>query len=278
MNSNPVSVSAPLTFSFVSSSLRVILRDGEPWFVAADVCAALDHSNVTQALKRLDDDEQALISNEGIHRGSDQVNVVNESGLYSLILGSRKPEAKKFKKWVTSEVLPAIRKTGRYEAPAAVPEAEYITANDLANLSRLVHLISDGHLYARAWSFSVWKALRRVTGTRSPERFEVRHLPVLAAEIERIYTATTLMYEAGRRAEADLLRRVFREGEGASAVVAELEARILRQGVEDAAQLKEVLDPWCRRDIGALRNRSKALLGPEHYPHGPERSPVTPIG
>jgi prophage antirepressor-like protein len=107
-------------------AMRSINIDGEPWFVAADVCAILGHSNVTQALKRLDDDEQALISNEGIHRGSDQVNVVNESGLYSLILGSRKPEAKAFKKWVTAQVLPSIRKTGSYTDPAAeslgVPE------------------------------------------------------------------------------------------------------------------------------------------------------------
>lgn len=83
------------------AALRVITRDGEPWFVAADVCRALDMGNVTMALRRLDPDDVALISIEGISRGNDQTNAVNESGLYSLILGSRKPEAKRFKKWVT---------------------------------------------------------------------------------------------------------------------------------------------------------------------------------
>ncbi|MFZ5557508.1 MAG: Bro-N domain-containing protein, partial [Pseudomonadota bacterium] len=87
---------------------------GEPWFVAADVCAVLELPNTTRALARLDPDEQALISIQGISRGNDQVNVVNEPGLYSLVLGSRKREAKRFKRWVTHEVLPAIRKTGRY--------------------------------------------------------------------------------------------------------------------------------------------------------------------
>ncbi len=78
-----------------------MVRDGVPWFVAADVCEALDIGNVTNALKRLDDDEQALYSIKGIHYGEDLVNVVNESGLYSLILTSRKFEAKRFRKGVS---------------------------------------------------------------------------------------------------------------------------------------------------------------------------------
>lgn len=104
-----------ITKTFEGCPVRVrIDENGDPWFVASDVCAAIDLGNVTQSIKRLDDDEQALISNEGIHRGAGQVNVINESGLYSLILGSRKPEAKLFKKWVTNEVLPSIRKTGAF--------------------------------------------------------------------------------------------------------------------------------------------------------------------
>lgn len=105
-------------FLFDSHHVRVLVHGGEPWFVAADICEALGLSNVTQAISRLDDDEQALISNEGISRGNDMVNVVSESGMYSLVLSSRKPEAKRFKKWVTAEVLPAIRKTGAYGTPA----------------------------------------------------------------------------------------------------------------------------------------------------------------
>lgn len=99
-----------LTFPFDSHAVRAVLRDGEPWFVAADVCGALDVQNVTQAVARLDSDERAMFN---IHPQGN-TNIINESGLYSLILGSRKPEAKRFKKWVTSEVLPAIRRTGAY--------------------------------------------------------------------------------------------------------------------------------------------------------------------
>lgn len=90
--------------------VRTVMVSDEPWFVAADVCKALELSNPTVAVSRLDDDERAKFNlgrqGEGI--------IVNEAGLYSLILGSRKPEAKVFKRWITHDVIPAIRKTGGY--------------------------------------------------------------------------------------------------------------------------------------------------------------------
>lgn len=86
--------------------------DGEPWFVAKDVCDALELSNVTVALQRLDDDERAKFN---LGRQGD-TNVVNEAGLYTLILGSKKKEAHSFKRWVTHEVLPALRRDGAYVA------------------------------------------------------------------------------------------------------------------------------------------------------------------
>lgn len=114
------------SFSFENFPVRAINRNGEIWFVAADVCAVLDIKNTSDALKNLDDDECLTLDiGEGqkIGRGGAQkFNIINESGLYALILRSRKPEAKRFRKWVTSEVLPAIRKTGAYiHAPAMRP-------------------------------------------------------------------------------------------------------------------------------------------------------------
>lgn len=93
--------------------IRTVQLDGEPWFVAADVCRALDVQNVPQAVNRLDDDERHMLN---IGRQG-EVHVVNEPGLYSLVLGSRKPEAKAFKRWITHDVLPSIRKTGSYVDP-----------------------------------------------------------------------------------------------------------------------------------------------------------------
>ena len=98
-------------FNFDGSDVRVIADEkGEPWFLAKDICDILGLTNPTMALSNLDEDERAKFN---LGRQGD-ANIINESGMYSLVMTSRKPEAKKFKKWVTSKVLPSIRKTGRY--------------------------------------------------------------------------------------------------------------------------------------------------------------------
>lgn len=130
MNRNaitPIKGQAPMIYMFDDFPFRVIMRKGEPWFVAADMCSILGLGNVSQAIGRLDEDEFTLISNEGstdekgvasiYTLGGRPINIVSEPGLYSLVLGSRKPEAKRFKRWVTHEVLPSIRKTGQYAVP-----------------------------------------------------------------------------------------------------------------------------------------------------------------
>ena len=94
--------------------VRVVERDGEPWFVAADVCRALDVVNSRDAVARLDADEKNTVVLTDGTPGNPQKTIVNEPGLYTLILGSRKPEAKAFKRWITHEVIPTIRKTGAY--------------------------------------------------------------------------------------------------------------------------------------------------------------------
>ena len=94
--------------------IRTTIQNGEPWFVAADVCKALDIENNRKATNRLDDDEKNTVTLSDGNRGNPNTTIVNEAGLYSLVLGSRKPEAKAFKRWITHEVLPTIRRTGGY--------------------------------------------------------------------------------------------------------------------------------------------------------------------
>ena len=98
-------------------AVRSILIDGDPWFVAADVCKALELEKTNRALSRLDDDEKGAhsVSTPG---GRQRMSIISESGLYSLILGSRKPEVKAFKRWITHEVIPSIRKHGAYMTDA----------------------------------------------------------------------------------------------------------------------------------------------------------------
>ena len=127
-------------------NVRTVMVDGEPWFVAADVCRALEVRNPTQALSRLDEDEKSitLISNEG-NRGNPNMTIINEPGLYVLALSSRKPEAKDFKRWITHEVLPALRKKGSYsmnsqqmEIPKDYPSALRALADQVESNQALV--------------------------------------------------------------------------------------------------------------------------------------------
>ena len=96
-------------------AVRTVDINGNPWFVAADVCRALEIGNPSDAITRLDDDEKStLVLTEGTspRGGNPNVNIINEPGLYTLILGSRKPEVKAFKRWITHDVIPSIRRTG----------------------------------------------------------------------------------------------------------------------------------------------------------------------
>lgn len=114
MNKADNQLSQAFTFNASNQQVRTVIIDNEPYFVVKDICAILDISNHIDALSRLDDDEKGR-SVIPTQFGAKETNLVNESGLYHLIFQSRKSEAKAFRKWVTAEVLPTLRRTGRYE-------------------------------------------------------------------------------------------------------------------------------------------------------------------
>lgn len=128
-----------INYNFNGDQVRLVMVDSEPWFIAADVCKSLGLNNVTKALLALDNEDKALTSIQGITKGNDSVNIINESGMYTLTLRCRdavkegtKPY--RFRKWVTGEVLPSIRKTGGYSVdsfniPKSLPEALRLAAD-----------------------------------------------------------------------------------------------------------------------------------------------------
>lgn len=132
----------PIHRTFDNHNIRLLLIDGEPWFVATDVATALEYRDAEKLTRRLDEDEKGthIVGTLG---GSQHMTAINESGLYSAILHSRKPEAKRFKKWVTSEVLPSLRKHGSYsiidttEAQQPAPMAEHIEADRIVSAGRV---------------------------------------------------------------------------------------------------------------------------------------------
>lgn len=121
-------MSALLSFQFKQESVRLVMIEEEPWFVAADLCAILAIGNVTNAMKRLDDDEVTLYQIKGASNGK-PVNIVSESGMWMLVLRSDKPEAVELRRWLSRDVLPSLRKTGRYEVPGFDPPP--VQASDL---------------------------------------------------------------------------------------------------------------------------------------------------
>lgn len=115
-------------------SVRVVMVESKPWFVAKDICNVLEIKNTTDSLKRLDADEVTRFNLGGL---AGETNAVNEYGLYSLILGSRKPEAREFKRWITHEVLPSIRKTGSYNTiPQTYVEALRLAADQAEQIEQ----------------------------------------------------------------------------------------------------------------------------------------------
>ena len=122
--------------------IRTITIDGEPWFVAADVCRALEIGNPSMAVERLDDDEKGISTIDTLG-GKQRMTIINEPGLYSLVLSSRKPEAKAFKRWITHDIIPTIRKTGGYVNDAAQFIDSYFGQLDSAQKHALTMIFNE---------------------------------------------------------------------------------------------------------------------------------------
>lgn len=118
--------------------IRTLLIDEEPWFVGKDVATVLGHSNSRKALIDHVDDEDKGVTKCDTLGGKQNTTIINESGLYSLILSSKLPSAKKFKRWVTSEVLPALRKTGHYEIGRARMQQRELTVDDYIRAASII--------------------------------------------------------------------------------------------------------------------------------------------
>lgn len=176
------------TFSFESKSIRTLAIDNEPWFIAKDVCDTLKISNVSDALLKLDDDEKATIglTDSQAGNGAQSISIISESGMYTLILRCRDAVKKgsiphRFRKWVTAEVLPAIRKTGKYESKT--------TVDDRTGLRNAVNMLvsKKGLIYSDAYHlihqrFNV-ESIEDLTLEQLPQAVEYVHKIVLEGEL-----------------------------------------------------------------------------------------------
>ena len=176
------------TFNFESNSIRTLVINNEPWFVAKDVCDTLKISNVSDALLKLDDDEKATIglTDSQAGNGAQSISIISESGMYTLILRCRDAVKKgsiphRFRKWVTAEVLPTIRKTGKYESKTSV--------NDRTGLRNAVNMLvsKKGLIYSDAYHlihqrFNV-ESIEDLTLEQLPQAVEYVHKIILEGEL-----------------------------------------------------------------------------------------------
>ena len=160
-------------FAFEEHLVRVVEQDGEPWFVGKDVCGVLGIKDHHQALETLDEDERGGYS-VPTPKGQQNAIIISEPGVYRLVFRSRKEEAERFKRWLAHEVLPQIRKTGRYEGEATSTPTEPLVSDQRAALA----LITEARMiYGPARARLLWETL--------PALPSVPSLPKIAAEDER---------------------------------------------------------------------------------------------
>ncbi|MBT2371952.1 BRO-N domain-containing protein [Pseudomonas fluorescens] len=165
-------MSLPIQYTFEGNEVRTLLVNGEPWFIAADVAAALEYREAEKMTRWLDDDEKGphIVGTPG---GDQRMTIINEAGLYSAILRSRKAEAKRFKRWITHDVLPSLRKHGAYvmptakpaNAPTDAPMAAHVEADQIVSAGRVFRA-----LFTTARSLGMARRLAATRANQAAER------------------------------------------------------------------------------------------------------------
>ncbi|MCV7708684.1 phage antirepressor [Micrococcus luteus] len=153
-------------FDYQGREVRTLLIDGEPHFVANDICAVLDLTDPRKSVNLLDEDERNTVPVTDSLGREQMTFVVTEAGMYSLVLRSRKPEAKAFKRWITHEVLPAIRKTGTYSAAPALPQ-DYASALRELAASVEAKAAAEAKVAELQPAASAWSVMVEATGDYS---------------------------------------------------------------------------------------------------------------
>lgn len=171
-----------LVFRYKSSEVRTVELNGEPWFVLKDVCAVLGISHITDTAKRMDEDEVGQTEVTDSMGRKQSTYVINESGLYNVILRSDKPEAKPFRKWVTSEVLPSIRKTGSYTMPKLSKEMQALfllddrTQKQEARLTALENTMTVDYSQQQTLKKAVGRVVVEALGGKSAPAYNDPHV------------------------------------------------------------------------------------------------------
>lgn len=243
----------PIAFSFREThDVRIQVIDGEPWFCLKDVCEILSIANPRDLMAKQLDKEGVDKIYTPTESGKQNITFINEPNLYRVIFRSNKPEAKQFQDWVFNDVLPTIRKTGRYQKQSP---SEPLNSNDMSNLKRLVWMMTGNMKFENAWNAGVWYALRSATGRPSPQPFSVDDLPALGEECRRIMKITAAVHSAVFDFEKEVIRKVVRKRGAIEPVLNEMRIKLLELQEQESLGVL-MLDKLSEHGVKSLTNRN----------------------
>lgn len=243
------------TFTYQQSTVRTVERGGEPWFVLKDVCDVLGISNSRMVLDRLEADEKGVSQIDTLG-GVQAMNIISESGLYSVILRSDKPEAKPFRKWVTSEVIPSIRRTGEYRQKQLTPAEQLLAqAGVLVEQERRIAALEQSAEQTRKGLALI--AAPAATGKDTWQEETCRAIRQMCVEYSLNFQTTTaaLYRELEDRAACDLearKRNLQKRLRASGATVAECKAVSKLTVIARNPQLREIFSAVLQRRAATL--------------------------
>ncbi|WP_339053790.1 BRO-N domain-containing protein [Arsenophonus endosymbiont of Crataerina pallida] len=222
------------TLIFRSTALETISHKNQIWFTSTELARALQYQqidSVTKIFNRNKDEFTSCMTQTVNLTVSGKINglqhkktrIFSLRGAHLIAMFANTPVAKEFRKWVL-DILDkqTINQTSNF-TPKYQPKAvERFTHSDTRNLTHLVWCMTNGFRFERSWSNAVWLALREVTGTPSPERFQVAHIPLMADECRRIYYITESLRQIINDAEKQVIKRLLRKRENIDTVLAEI--------------------------------------------------------
>ena len=240
-DSKAAQASSQPVFSFGEHEVRVVVREGEPWFVAGDVAVALGYRDAANAGRILADHQKGtqIVSTPS---GDQRVTIINESGLYRLVLRSRKPEAEKFSDWVTGEVLPAIRKTGQYKA---IPAAGSLTIEMREKVKSMVVEKMDAQQYNAAITLLAKMQVNWEVVDEEPAPPVRYHFPLESADVHDRQFANTwftperLTDPKNKAPELDLIQALERDGHDVTG--AKVRIMAMRDAMNQMVEMREAL-------------------------------------
>ncbi|HGJ5883109.1 Bro-N domain-containing protein [Arsenophonus sp.] len=221
------------TLIFRNTVLETISHNREIWCTSAEIARALEYTEtdaVTKIFNRNKDEFSECMTttvNLGVVRKTGTVRmpvrIFSLRGAHLIAMFARTPVAKEFRKWVL-DILDkqAVNQNANFNHQPQPKAVERFTHSDTRNLTHLVWCMTNGFRFERSWSNAVWLALREVTGTPSPERFQVEHIPLMADECRRIYYITESLRQIINDAEKQTIKRLLRKRENIDTVLAEI--------------------------------------------------------